>query len=233
MPVSNSNDFSTNSTQIIQDSLILIGGLEDDEQATAEQNSYGMRTLNRMAKAWSTRGLKAWCWNELELPLVAGQASYSIGPGGNLVADRPVRIANARKIITNDETEIRITDRATYMAQPNKISTGEPVFVYYDPQLGNGQLYVWPTPDRDYEIRFSAQQYPDDFDDLTNEPYFPPEWYEALVYGLAWRLCPKYEVNPADRQEVAAMAQIFLKEAEDGDQEQGSIYLQPELINAY
>lgn len=227
MAVSNSTDFDQTASELIKDALILVGGLEDDEPADANQQAHALRALNRMVKAWGSKGLKAWCWNELTLTLVASTSSYTIGPSGTLVADRPLRINNARKVISNNETEIRIVSREEYMLQPSKTSEGEPVFVYYDPQLTNGVLYVWPTPNSTDQIKFSAQQPMDDFDAASNNPYFPSEWLDAIVYNLALRLCPQYEVTGEDRNYIAMMAEKFLQEAEDGDMDDGSLYYYP------
>ncbi len=77
----------------------------------------------------------------------------------------------------------------------SKDNDSEPVAVYYDPQLDNGTLYVWPSPSGTYTLKFSAKQYIEDFDNQNNTPYFPSEWLDAIVYNLAQRLCPKYEVS--------------------------------------
>lgn len=233
MPFSNSNDFDQTEQTIIQDALVLCGGLEDDELPSPEQQVYARRSLNRMIKAWSRKGLKAWCWNEVTLNLVASQASYSIGPTGtDLVTERPLSVRNVRKIITGtEETPVRIMSRAEYMNQPSKDSDGEPVAVFYDPSLTNGTLYVWPSPLSTYTLKFSAQQYIEDFDSATNNPYLPVEWLQALVTNLAYRLCPKYEVSGRELELLREQAKEDLYEAENSDQEEGSLYLAPEIYS--
>lgn len=226
MAVSNSTDFDQSAESIIKDALIVCGGLEDDESPTAAQSSHARRALNRMCKAWSVKGLKAWAKNEATLTLVASQESYTVGPSGDLNIDRPLSIENARKVISGDETPIRIVSRAEYMMQPNKDDEGEPVMVFYDPQLTQGVLYVWPTPDDNTDsIKFTYKQAIDDFDTNENTPFFPSEWLEAIVYNLALRLCPLYEVGGEDRAMIAALADRYLQEAEAADMETGSLYL--------
>lgn len=231
MAVSGSNDFDQTEETIIKDALILCGGLEDDETPTDEQKTYARRALNRMVKAWSVKGLKAWCWNEVTLTLVTSQISYSIGPTGtDLVTERPIEIRNVRKIVTGtEETPIRIISRSEYMEQPSKDNDSEPVAVFYDPQLTNGVLYVWPSPAGAYTLKFSAKQYIEDFDAATNNPYFPSEWLEALIYNLAVRLCPKYEVRGEELNILRSQAAGYLFDAETNDIEQGSYYMAPEV----
>lgn len=231
MTVSGSINYDQSATEIIKDALILIGGIEDDETPTSSQLDYALRHLNRMAKAWSVKGLKVWQWREATLPLVVGQESYTLGVGGNLVINRPLQIANARRVVDGIETNIEIKSRNEYMNQPSKESSaGKPVYVYFDSQLTNSVLYVWPSPDDTDSIKFSYKSYIDDFDSLANTPCFPSEWLEALVYGLAMRLCPMYEVTGQDRQDIIAMAALFLDQAETNDADQGSIFIQPETM---
>lgn len=235
MPVSGSNDFGLTAIQIITRALILCGGLEDDETPTDEQYNYALQTLNMMAKAWSTKGLKAWCWREESLTLVVGDADYTIGPSlsSDLVTERPLEVRNVRKVVSgNDETPVRIFSRSEYMDQPSKDSQGEPVAVYYDPQLNDGVLYVWPSPSGTDTLKFSSKQYIEDFDVQNNDPYFPAEWLLAIEYNLAFLLCPKYEVTGEDRIMLMTMAEKFLMEAENNDVEQGSLYIAPEAVYA-
>lgn len=227
MPLSGSNDFDQTAATIIKDALLLCSGIEDDETPSDGQYTHALRALNRMCKAWSVKGLKAWCWKEASLPLVASTASYTLGQSGDLAIDRPLEVSNPRKVISGQETPIRVISRQEYQDQPSKETTGEPIAVYYDPQLTNGVLYVWPAPAGTYTIKFDYRQYIEDFDGQSNNPYFPQEWLEAIIYGLAYRLCPRYEVTGEDRNVLLMQAKEFLMEAEDSDREQGSLFISP------
>jgi len=232
MTTSGSIDFNQSATEIIKDALILIGGIEDDEPPSPSQLQYAMRMLNRMCKAWSKKGLKAWVWKEATLNLVIAQPSYTLGSAtSDLVINRPLEIANARRVVDGIETEITIRSRQEYMNQPEKAnSSGEPVYVYYDPQLVRGVLYVWPAPIATDQINFSYKSYIEDFDSLADTPYFPTEWLEAIVYNLALRLMPMYEVTGEDKTWITNMAIQFLDDAETNDTDEGSVFLTPEQI---
>lgn len=217
-------------TAVISDALVLIGGLEDDETPTAPQFERAKRTLHRMIRAWSAKPLKVWAEQDVELDLVASQSAYTIGPGGDLDMARPIRISNVRRVVSGIETEIRQVSRQEYLTQPSKDSEGYPVFVYYDAQIEQGVLHVWPAPQSADKLRFSARAYIEDFSNLASEPNFPAEWGEAIVYNLALRLCPMYEVTGEDRAYIAQMATQFLQEAEDSDLDEGSVFLTPERM---
>lgn len=231
MTTSGSVNYDESAITIIKDALILVGGLEDDESPTADQEQYAMRMLNRLVKAWSRRGLKAWVWKEGTLNLVVSQQSYTLGPAtADLVINRPVEIANARRVVDGVETEIQIRSRNEYMNQPSKDSEGEPVYIYYDPQLVRGVLYVWPAPSDTNQIKFSYKSYIEDFDTIADTPYFPSEWLLALVYNLGLLLMPKYEVRGEDAARITALAAMYLYDAETNDTDDGSVFLMPERI---
>lgn len=212
---------------IIRDALILCGGLEDDENPAAGQLSHAIRTLNNMVKAFSRKGLKAWKWQEKSLTLVADQASYVIGPtGADYITEYPLTIANVRRAeVGLDDYPVEIISKAEYYDLVDKTSTGEPLQVYYDQQLKNGRLYVWPAPDQAYTLKFSAKVYIESFISQASLPDFPDEWIEALTYNLAVRLAPLYETPQNRLDRISVQAAEMLMDAEGSDKEQGSIFL--------
>lgn len=227
MATSASVDFDQSGSEIVRDALILVGGIEGDETPEAHQEAYALRALNRITKAWSKKGLKVWAMQETTLTLVAAQASYTLGPAGDLVINRPLMIESPRRVVNSVETPIELVGRKDYMDQPAKDSQGKPVFVYYDSQLVRGVLYVWPAPDAADSIKFSYRSYLEDFDAGEDTPYFPAEWLMALVYNLAMALLPMYEVSGEDANRITAMAAYWFQEAEDGDSDQGSVMFVP------
>ena len=222
MATSGSVDFSMTTIEIIKDALILIGGIEDEGTPTSAQEDYAKRALNRMTKAWSVRGLKIWLEQEHTLQLIASTATYTLS-----AINRPTRIYNVRKVLDSIETPVRIVTRQEYMNQPSKESEGKPVFVYYDSQIPDGIMYVWPTPDAADNLKFTFKSYLEDFDNLSDDAHFPSEWLDAIVYNLAYRLCPKYEVSGEDRRTIREQSIVYLEDAEDADMEQGSLYIEP------
>jgi len=231
LTTSGSINYDQTATEIIKDALVLIGGIEDDETPTDSQLDYALRHLNRMVKAWSVKGMKVWMWREAALPLVVGQESYTLGVGGNLVINRPLEIANARRLVSGIETPIDIKSRNEYMNQPSKeSSSGKPVYVYFDSQLTQSKLYVWPSPDATDSINFSYKSYIEDIDSLDETIGIQPEWLEAVVWGLAKRLMPMYEVTGQDKVTIENDAAQFLDDAEDSDIDQGSVFIQPDSM---
>lgn len=140
-------------------------------------------------------------------------------------ANRPLRILSARLVRGSGTTlnEIPLTQlsKQDYFNIPNKNAIGTPNSFYYDPQLGTGRLYLWPAPeDPQWYLRYTYERTLEDFDAASDEPDFPQEWLDALVYGLAARLGPAYgRATDANYQMIVKMAEQFRIEALNWDSE--------------
>ncbi len=72
--------------QFIKDALGVCGILAEGETATGQQISDGARALNNMVKYWKAMGINLWCYQEIAIFPVIGQASYNIGATGDRAA---------------------------------------------------------------------------------------------------------------------------------------------------
>jgi len=115
---------------------------------------------------------------------------------------RPLYLESVRFVQDDDtELQIEIRGRDEYFAVNDKTDEGTPNFVYYDPQLTNGKLYVWQPPsDVEYRLKFTVMQPIEVFTAGTDSPPFPQEWFNALRYGLADYMGPQYMTKIDPRQ---------------------------------
>ena len=230
MATSNSVDFNQTRNEIIRDALILINGIEDDEEPDAFQFDYASRALNRMVKSFMKEGLKLWTVKNGELYLAKGKNSYTLGPTGDYVIDRPLLCENFRRKVQGIETPVKKAGRQTYLRQSNKESQGKTVLAYYDPQLTNGVLYVYPTPDSGRDTLLFDYRAPiEDFDTDGDNPGFPVEWLDAIVYNLAMRLMPMYEVRGEDKAFIIQQANELKQSAMAEDDNDDSVFLVPNV----
>ena len=89
---------------------------------------------------------------------------------------------------------MRIMSREQYLRLGQKRSEGEPIEMYYDPQMGTdpsapvGELYLFPEPtDVGVTVRtYSAYEW-DDMDEDTDDFVCEKHWYLAIMLGLARR----------------------------------------------
>lgn len=181
--------------------------------------------LNFILANLSSRGLPLWTYQTLQIPQVANQLSYKIGPSGavDVVAIRPLRILDGSFIRdsstgTDNDTPLRMISRQEYLMYGSKGVTGIPNSIYYDsgivdpsddtltsPSEGYGTLFVY-TPLQTGVARtiFANVQRPifsmstGSGPTAAQEFDLPQEWYLYLVYALAADLADDYEV-PEDR----------------------------------
>lgn len=144
-------------------------------------------------------------------------------------AGRPLRIAEARIVESGNEVPMFRLGRSGYFELANKTSEGKPTQFYYEPQLTNGKLWIWPTPNNvDMRIKFSFERTLEDFDSAADNADFPVEWLEAIKYNLAARLAPQYGLPLDMRAWLKQEAQAALDEALGFDREDASVYFQPD-----
>jgi hypothetical protein len=233
MAVSGSTDFSVNRDQLINDSLELIGAKAPNEPMTNNELQGASRTLNMMLKSWQTDGLQLWLRRSLSLVLIDGTSKYTLGPGGATAVGRPLRVLKAmRKDTSDNEVEVFQYTQDEYLEQTPKNTEGTPVSYYYDPQLTNGNLHVWPTPGSteasEYTLEITYHKPTDDMDSATDDFEFPQEWLETIKYGLALKLAPVYGLPIEDRKQLYYEFKPMKDKLDAWDQESGSIYFQPD-----
>ena len=141
-------------------------------------------------------------------------------------AGRPTKILYAyRRDTSNIDVPVRLIGEKEYMSQSNKASDGPPVEAWYQPTLTTGSLYVWPvdggaTTDK---LVMSCQFHADDFDSGSDNPEFPIEWGNTLVWGLAAELAAEYGVPEREQGRLWSTAEFKLNNALDFDVENASV----------
>jgi len=164
--------------------------------------------------------------------LTVADALPSAASSGNKVyayttkVNRPQKLLYAfRRDTSNIDTQVSIVGENEYQNLSNKLSEGEPIMVWYRPTLDAGTLHVWPVDGgkNTDKLIMIAQVLPDDFDDQADNPQFPIEWGEALVYNLASRLSRDYGLPLQERLDLKREAEMMLDEVLDYDVENASV----------
>ena len=141
-------------------------------------------------------------------------------------AGRPQKILSAyRRDINNIDTEVRLIGENDYYQQSNKSASGPPVEMWYQPTLTTGSLYVWPVDGGASwdKVVMSAQFLPDDFDISSNNPEFPVEWSNVLVWSLAAELASEYGVTENEQARLWKISEFKLSELLDFDIENADV----------
>ena len=153
-------------------------------------------------------------------------------------AQRPLEIIEGRRVSPDEiDTPLLIISRNEYMALSNKSSSGIVTQIYYDPQLANGVLHVWPTCANVKDtLKLTIKTPIADFDATNSTGELPPEWRDAIVSNLAVRIAMKqaaivspdhkyinFRVSP-DLKQLAENSKFM---ARTFDIEKTSIFFQP------
>ncbi len=203
--------FVTTPQKLINLALKKIGVLAAGQAPQAEDISDAFAELNLMLAEWNAQ---RWLVYHLVTQSIGstGAESYTIGPGADIpVPLRPNTIESAffrQNNITplSPDYPLQIVQaREDYNRLRLKNLTAFPQYLFYDSAWPVGVLYPWPlmmsglyTLFVSYKDTLASIQATDQTINL------PPQYYAALLYNLAARLRPSYQL-PVD-QTVAAVA---------------------------
>ena len=234
MATSGSVNFSMTARQICTAALELVNIIAIGDTPSAEDATKALEQLNLMVKTWGADPKpKLWQLTEASLTLAASTAAYTASP---VTLARKVVSARRRTGTGTAQSDIplRVNSRMDYDDKSNKLSTGSPLEVYFDPQRATRVLYVWPVPDATIAasttIRLTYLRVIEDLDSLADDFDVPQEWLEVLEYGLAARLSVPYDLwltNPTKAAKIEERASSLYAQLSTYDSEDASIFLQP------
>lgn len=232
MATSGSYDFTLTRDELIQSSLRLLGVGHRGESVPADEINDASMALNIMLKAWMADGLQLWKREEKSITLVASQRVYTLGPSGNVTMQRPLRLLEVvRRDSDNIDVSLNSLSKNEYWGLSNKFSEGTPVSYHYDPQLTNGDLYLWEVPDTtaaaEYTVEIVYHLPFEDMDSTTNNFDCPAEWFQAIKFGLAVDLAPEYGIDLPQQYRLQKQFDTAYEKALSWDTEDSSIYFQP------
>lgn len=162
--------------------------------------------------------------------ITVDDALASAASSGNKVyayttdATRPQKILFAYRRDTNGiDTKVEIVGENEYQRLSDKDSSGPPVQLFYRQTLSSGTLFVWPVTGDSDKLVLIVQNLPDDMDASANNPQFPIEWGNALVWNLAAELSSEYGLPEREQGRLWQIAQYKLDKALSYDVENASV----------
>ncbi len=153
------------------------------------------------------------------LPSQASSGNYVYSYPANSLADRPQRVLYVHKTNTSSQDIfMENISRQVYDQLPNKTQMGQPVQWHYEPTIPNGTLWIWPTSDGisgfDY-ITCTVVGKIQDVGVSGNNPYFPVEWCNYLIWRLGWSMSYESGVDFAERDRLKAISDEYLQKLLD------------------
>lgn len=202
---------TTTAAVIISDALKEILVIGEGEAPSATMFSDGLRMLNRLLDTFSNNNDFAY-FASMEQKALTGQQMLTIGPTGDIVATRPIKVETAVVDRNGITYPVKVIDNEKYDDLTYKALAGANTqAVYYEATFPNGTLYLYPVASGcTLKIRVlnSVKQFAS-----TSVNIDMPEGYEdAIMLALAIRMAPSYgkQVNP-DTKQAARRAMNAIK----------------------
>lgn len=205
----------TTALDLIESSMRLATILASGEHPDADEAIDGLKSLNDILEGWSLENLSVWQTDNLQFALTPGVASYTIGPGGDINATRPVRIGDSYSRVEGTDFPMSVWGYDEYNQVAVKNIGGIPERVAYINDFPLGQLFFYPVPAAPGSTLFLNVDRVLSFPlTLQTVLSFPPGYEKALRYTLAVNLAPEYGVSSIPIvQNIATSAKADLQRA--------------------
>lgn len=199
------------SRTLIKAAFRKIGVLASGETPKHDEEQEAFDDIKRMLEAWSTKQVFVYASTEDNFALAAGTASYTMGAGGTASLTRAKKILNAFvRDSGNYDHPVEIISEGQYNAIPSKTTQSRPNRLFYDPTYASGTIYLYPVPASVETMYIESLKLLQSLTTVTTTISLPGEYEEAIIYNLAVRLAPEYEMPIPI--EVAALAASSLKD---------------------
>jgi len=185
-----------------------IGVLSSGESPETDRLDESLKALQSMLRSWAQNHILIFASSEESFVLTAGKTSYTWGIGGDINTIRPYQILSAFIRDSNGtDIPVRIISEGEYGRISSKTSIGRPTLLFYHPDYPFGKIYVYSTPNTVETMLFKTLKpftETSSFSSVNDTLSFPPNYEEALIYGLAIRIAPEYGVRMSN--EAVAIA---------------------------
>jgi hypothetical protein len=178
---------------------------------------------NLLLANWANRGVNLWAVDLVTVPLVQGQATYSVD--GNTVVMLDAYIETVTDSVATDRIILPVS-RTEYASYPNKEQQGFPTVFWFD-RLIAPEVTLWPVPNgqQTYLKYYRVRQIQDANLTSGQTVEIPYLWLDAFANGLASRLAMIW--NPQMIQILKPIADESYQIAADQNVETAQQYISP------
>lgn len=179
---------------------------QTSESPNVAETAQMLEALNGLLDAWRNERLMCYATQDEPLTLVNGQLSYTIGLGGDLNTNRPVRINSAYVLYQSITYPVVIYTQDQYAAIPYKTQPGAfPIALYYAADMDSGHLWPWPICNTTgAELHVITWTPMISFATAATTAALAPGWQDALTFALAVAISPEYQAPVT--KDLATMA---------------------------
>lgn len=160
--------------------------------------------LNLLFSDWSNAQVNLWEVSLVEVPLIQGQAVYSVAAKTIMILDAYIRSGSGAS--QNDRLILPVS-RDEYASYTSKDTQGFSSVYWFNRQI-NPTITLWEVPDTSstYTLRYYCVTQMQDANLPAGEtPDIPYRWLNAVVRGLAFFLAEVYAPEKAAEREAQAI----------------------------
>ncbi len=205
------------------------GLIGEGDVPSSEQFAEYTNRLNDVINWMQTQGLKLWEQYDQSITLVAGTRDYVLGPGGAIIATKPMRVLQGYYLYQGNRRPIYPLSWDEWLRLSNVSQQGAITQYFVDKQRANLQVSFWLTPDTNAAqgtAHLLIQRQIENFTGITDTIDFPQEWFMALRWNLADEICSGQPQAIMDR--CAMRAQTYRMALENWDVEDASTSFAPD-----
>jgi len=193
------------------------------------QSGYDLKTirrsLNLLTLEWQNRGLNLFTIEAGTLPLVVGQATYTLPTDTVDLLEHQLRSGTGGSQI---DTALERISVSTYAQQTQKHLQGRPTQIFVQRLPTEVTVTLWPVPAEAFTLSFYRLKGISGLESgVGGSAAIPPRFVPALVAGLAFHIATK---RPEAAQRAIALKAEYeesFRLAADADQERASLFITP------
>jgi len=189
---------------IIKRSRRLIGALGRGEVPTNAENVDDLASLNAMLDQLWLQNLAVYRLQEESVSVTA--QTHTIGPSGDFVTTRPIKIESAYQRFNSIDYPINIINQAQYRGIAAKSITSTIITdLYYEADDTDGTLYFYPVVTATVFLITRTQLNTFTINETIT---LPPGYEDMLAFNLAIRLAPEYQRKTPPEVQITAASTL-------------------------
>jgi hypothetical protein len=176
---------------MINDALMELNVLAEGDTPTAAMTDGAFRELNRIMDLLSNDQSFAYHASLFSMALT-GQSSFTVGPTGDVITNRPIKIDTAWVDRGGISYPVRVVDNQKFDSIIYKGAAGaNTTTIYYEGLVPDGKVNLWPIA-TGCTLNCRVLDLVDTFPTLATTLLMPPGYETLLIASLAINLSPQY-----------------------------------------
>lgn len=193
---------ATTVLDLITEALVAVKALAAGETPGADMTTDGLTRFNEVLESLSLQDLAIFANTFTAVPLQANKRDYSIGPSGDVIAQRPLAaeaISAAYVTYNGADMPVEVVALERWAGIVVKGTPGIPTWAAFDSGWPNTTLHLWPVPYQAATLTLIQQLPFTAAPTLTSVVDMPPGYRRMLRLMLAWELLSDYPGMTADQ----------------------------------